>query len=184
MSPLMSLLGHQELVRELVIRQRWIITSANLYALVWKSLPHVEAVFIFMSGNIQTVQYDTCLARRGPFPFCVVNGNRGARRDCANCWWLRTARTCHRCSFTLPTNAYQTNAPPNRDPFGLTPANRREITRVAPPVSVQIQNLMNVAESAKSLNNQVELRRAFEGLHNASRQFMTNVGTSPPSDPE
>jgi hypothetical protein len=59
-----------------------------------QSIIKVEAIFIFMAGKMCDVNCGYCLQAGGPFPFWAVNRQRGARKDCANRWWVYGTYIC------------------------------------------------------------------------------------------
>ncbi|KAJ6150437.1 Protein of unknown function DUF3716 [Penicillium samsonianum] len=130
LSPLLCLLYQQPFKREIKLREGIDWSAETFYMRIGESRNHVEAIYIFMIGDICDIRCDHCLRGRGPFPLCVVNRQHGAPKDCANCWWASTNRN-QRCSFAIRgTVAYQQQVLPNRGISNMSPAMREDFCQL------------------------------------------------------
>ncbi|OQE37877.1 hypothetical protein PENCOP_c009G00700 [Penicillium coprophilum] len=148
LSPLLSSLHQQSLKRELVLREdiNW---SGNAFFLsIGESLRHVEAIYIYMTGDVCVDRCDHCLRGRGIFPLCVVNQQPGAPKDCANCWWKISSRK-RPCSFTGWNLSYEQQL----QLYNITPAMREDICQLLAPLKNTITTLNTRLASARALED-------------------------------
>ena len=173
----MDFLGRQNILREPTFRASWEANPGDVYASIGTRCIHVEALWIFMTGAVQAGTCARCLDHEGPFPFCVVNPHRGSCNQCANCWWVAGHRKRAGCSLRRhATTSYQMNAPPNRDPLGLTPFARETFSRLMEPAQAQLEIVRTMDGNAET--PRADLTAAIGALAEEAGREPRILGTS------